>query len=211
MSTGQTRLHSFAEQIANQVVGFGISFGVNLIILPALGMPGGAGKALLMTIVFTVLSIVRGYFLRRAFNWLHLRQGKTAKPDLLYDNLQAATCSLLQHTLERMRPLLCAAAQQVYDEWEQEDGVDVELGTGGICDKISEAMSDVLAGAGFDTQEGGQEGDDHSYVIAGKYGFEFMVDIPSHIYEIGGGYKWTKLPDVQFKPHHIFMSRLDTD
>lgn len=57
------------ETLINVAIGFVISFGANLIILPMFGhgSPGFLNN-LGMTAVFTVLSIVRGYVLRRWFN-----------------------------------------------------------------------------------------------------------------------------------------------
>ena len=57
-------------------------------------------------------------------------------------------------TLDDVRPLvpqLIAAAQQEYDVWDQsgEDG-DPELGFGGICQNIAEAMSGILSEHGID-------------------------------------------------------------
>lgn len=70
----QTRWQSFTEQLANQVVSFGIAWCINIFLLPALGMPGGAGKAFGVTLLFVAISTVRGYCLRRVFNRLHHRK-----------------------------------------------------------------------------------------------------------------------------------------
>lgn len=65
----QSRMGSITETLINVAIGFVISFGANLIILPMFGhgSPGFLNN-LRMTAVFTVLSIVRGYVIRRWFN-----------------------------------------------------------------------------------------------------------------------------------------------
>lgn len=198
------------EQIINQVCGFGFAWGINIFLLPALGMPGGASKAFGVTFLFMSISIVRGYFVRRLFNWWHVR-----KPVASLEHAGGITETanrVVLGVLDELRPELCAAAQGVYDDWQQDqDGMDEEYGTGGICDRISEAMSDVLVGAGFDVDEGGQQGDDHAYLIASACGFDFIVDIPPRVYERGGGYVWTKRPGVVFAPNDVFISRNDTE
>ena len=65
----QTKLGSFVEAWANIVVGFTINFICNLIIWPLLGIHGvDARVAFLGGLIFTVISLVRSYVLRRWFN-----------------------------------------------------------------------------------------------------------------------------------------------
>lgn len=66
----QTRLGSFAEAWANIGVGFGINYVANLAILPAFGYDVTAGDAFLIGVVFTAISLIRSYVLRRWFNGL---------------------------------------------------------------------------------------------------------------------------------------------
>jgi hypothetical protein len=103
-------------------------------------------------------------------------------------------------------PEIVKAAQQRYDDWRQDDsGWDEDLGTGGICDQIAEDISGILADELFDVCGGGQEGDDHSFVFAGMAGHAFSVDIPCHVYELGSGYTWRKLPGVEFADEHVVI------
>ncbi len=98
------------------------------------------------------------------------------------------------------------AAQEVYNEWSQDDeGIDEELGTGGICDAISQAISGLIAEniENVELTEGGQDGDDHAYVIVYNEDEAYGVDIPPSLYETGGGYSWTKVLDVTFTPQNI--------
>jgi len=108
--------------------------------------------------------------------------------------------------LECHREPLTAAAQAVYDAWEQNhEGTDPELGTGGICDRITEAFAQTLAQLGWETDEGGQEGDDHSFLLASKQTEKFLIDIPSHTYETGAGYSWKKKPGIRFQPEDLII------
>lgn len=72
--SGQTRLHSFIEAWANIVIGFGINFVANLIVLPAFGLPVNVGQALGIGVVFTAISLARSYVLRRCFNGITVRK-----------------------------------------------------------------------------------------------------------------------------------------
>lgn len=122
-------------------------------------------------------------------NWQSLIAGASLKQELLL-----------------LRPQMAQAAQEVYDGWEQDDqGVDEELGSGGICDAISQAIGGVIASS-IDTVEladGGQDGDDHAFIIAYNEDESYGVDIPPSTYETGGGYNWRKVEDVKFGPQDI--------
>jgi hypothetical protein len=57
------------EALANIAVGFSINFVANILILPAvLGVPVNLGELGFIGILYTVISLVRSYTLRRAFN-----------------------------------------------------------------------------------------------------------------------------------------------
>ena len=66
----QTRWGSFVEAWANILVGFSINFFANLWILPWFGFNVTPSSAFLIGIVFTVISLLRSYVLRRWFNGL---------------------------------------------------------------------------------------------------------------------------------------------
>lgn len=67
----QTKLGSFVEAWANIAVGFAINWSANMIVLPMFGFNGlTAGKAFGIGLVFTAISLVRQYILRRYFNGL---------------------------------------------------------------------------------------------------------------------------------------------
>lgn len=70
---GQKKSHSFLESIFNVIVGFGINMGANLIVLPWFGFKVSVGTAFNIGVIFTVISIVRSYVLRRIFNRVMLK------------------------------------------------------------------------------------------------------------------------------------------
>lgn len=66
----QTKFGSFVEAWANIAVGFSINFCANLVILPWFGFKVTPGSAFEIGLIFTVISLVRSYVLRRWFNGL---------------------------------------------------------------------------------------------------------------------------------------------
>jgi hypothetical protein len=67
----QTRTGSLAEAGANIAVGFGINFAANLALLPLMwDAAHPTASAFRLGLVFTVISLVRSYVLRRWFNGL---------------------------------------------------------------------------------------------------------------------------------------------
>jgi hypothetical protein len=68
----QKRRHSIWEATLNTASGMLVSFFLSLAVLPMFGFPASAGQAFGITFIFTVVSIVRSYFWRRLFNWLHV-------------------------------------------------------------------------------------------------------------------------------------------
>ena len=69
----QSRVHSLIEAWANVGVGFVLSWLTNIIVLPLWGFHVSALASLQITLVFTVVSLIRSYVLRRVFNRWHLR------------------------------------------------------------------------------------------------------------------------------------------
>jgi hypothetical protein len=64
----QSRRHSALETIASTAVGFGVSWLATIIVLPWFGFEVHVGPAFGITCIYTVLSLLRGYVLRRIFN-----------------------------------------------------------------------------------------------------------------------------------------------
>lgn len=64
----QTKLSSLIEALTNIVIGYGINYVANLLIFPLFNMHISLKDNLLMGLIFTVISVVRSYCLRRWFN-----------------------------------------------------------------------------------------------------------------------------------------------
>jgi high-affinity Fe2+/Pb2+ permease len=64
----QTKKQSFIESLTNTFVGFAISFAATFLIFPLVGIQSSGAKNFVITLFFTVVSILRGYVIRRYFN-----------------------------------------------------------------------------------------------------------------------------------------------
>lgn len=75
----QSKLGSLAESLTNIGIGITICFLSNIIVLPAFGYDVTIGDATMISIVFTVISLVRSYVIRRVYN-KYTFFGKSKKP-----------------------------------------------------------------------------------------------------------------------------------
>lgn len=67
----QSRLGSLTEAVINVVVGYGVAVLTQIIVFPWFGFHASVEANLAIGGVFTVVSLVRSYALRRLFNALH--------------------------------------------------------------------------------------------------------------------------------------------
>lgn len=74
MRIGQSRRHSALESILNILIGCGVAYGTQIIIFPIFGIHISPASHLGIVIIFTFVSFVRSYFVRRLFNKLHLME-----------------------------------------------------------------------------------------------------------------------------------------
>ena len=70
----QSRKHSAYETLVNIVVGYSINSVVTAMVFPTVAWSANLRAG----VIFTVVSIVRSYGLRRAFNAWHIRQVRAA-------------------------------------------------------------------------------------------------------------------------------------
>ena len=63
----QSRLMSLVESVANVIVGYGVAVVTQIVIFPVFGLHTTLAQNLKMGAVFTGISIVRSYGLRRLF------------------------------------------------------------------------------------------------------------------------------------------------
>ena len=75
---GQSKRHSLAEAWVNIAIGFAINYFANLLIFPFFGFHISLQANFVMGLVYTGISLLRQYFIRRYFNnlmvVLHLRR-----------------------------------------------------------------------------------------------------------------------------------------
>ena len=63
----QSRAMSLVEAVANVVVGYGVAVVTQILIFPVFGLHTTLGQNLKMGLVFTGISIIRSFALRRLF------------------------------------------------------------------------------------------------------------------------------------------------
>lgn len=66
----QSKRNSAFEAVTNVAIGYLVSVLANVLILPLFGYNVTIGDSFAIGMVFTLVSLVRSYSLRRAFNWL---------------------------------------------------------------------------------------------------------------------------------------------
>ena len=64
----QSKLGSFIEAWFNVLIGFGINFSANLVILPMFGFNITVADNFLIGVLYTFISVIRSYAIRRWFN-----------------------------------------------------------------------------------------------------------------------------------------------
>lgn len=140
----------------------------------------------------------------------HLKEQAALTLSSINAPLEPAAPALVEE-INALREQMAAAAQAEYDTWEQdEDGLDPELGSGGICDRIAEALSAVICEtvADVDPGEYGFDGDEHAALVIRRGDEQVFVDIDHRLYETGGGYSWRKLDGVVFRAQDVTVEDL---
>ena len=64
----QSKKQSFMESLTSTTIGIIIGIALNLTILPIFGYPVSLSDSLWISVIFTVISIIRSYIIRRWFN-----------------------------------------------------------------------------------------------------------------------------------------------
>jgi hypothetical protein len=74
----QSKLMSWLETCLNTGIGFAIAITAQILVFPLFGFNPPLSTNFKIALIFTVVSIVRGYVLRRAFEALHIRRPLSA-------------------------------------------------------------------------------------------------------------------------------------
>ena len=64
----QSRLMSFAEAIVNVAAGYGVAVLTQVLVFPLFGLSASLGENFGIAAVFTCISLIRSFALRRVFN-----------------------------------------------------------------------------------------------------------------------------------------------
>lgn len=73
MTTGQKRRHSFLEACIGTAIGYVIAFVLNYGVLRLWDYHPTLTDTFWITNIFTIASVLRGYYVRRLFNWMHVK------------------------------------------------------------------------------------------------------------------------------------------
>ena len=74
----QSRLMSLVESLANVLLGYSVAVITQMAVFPLFGLAVTVTENLLIGLIFTAVSIVRSYALRRGFEALRVRQSAMA-------------------------------------------------------------------------------------------------------------------------------------
>ena len=66
----QSRWMSFAEAVVNVVVGYGVAVLTQMLVFPLFGIRASVSDNLIIGVIFTMVSLVRSFTLRRVFESL---------------------------------------------------------------------------------------------------------------------------------------------
>ena len=78
----QSRFMSLVEAITNVLVGYGIAVVTQLVVFPWFGLPAHLDDALAIGGIYTVISLIRSFLLRRLFEAVRIRgTGESAAAD----------------------------------------------------------------------------------------------------------------------------------
>lgn len=72
----QSKKHSMLEAFTNVAIGYIIAILSQMLIYPYFNVHVNLQTNLLMGLCFTIVSLIRSYMLRRAFNWYHVRSAE---------------------------------------------------------------------------------------------------------------------------------------
>ena len=72
----QSRTMSLVEAMTNVVVGYGVAVLTQILVFPWFGIEVGLADNMKIGMVFVGVSLVRGYLLRRLFEWVRNRSAR---------------------------------------------------------------------------------------------------------------------------------------
>ena len=70
----QTKTMSAIETVTSTLIGYLVASLANYLVLPLWGYNVSPGESMAIGLIFTIISLIRGYFVRRLFNWIHINE-----------------------------------------------------------------------------------------------------------------------------------------
>lgn len=70
----QSRAMSLIEALVNVGVGYGVAVATQVMVFPIFGLHASLDQNLAIGLIFTAVSLVRNYLLRRTFNLFHVQR-----------------------------------------------------------------------------------------------------------------------------------------
>lgn len=67
----QSRIQSAIETVIQTAIGFVVACATQIVVFPWFGLKTTFYDDLAIAAIFTAVSLIRGYFVRRFFNWHH--------------------------------------------------------------------------------------------------------------------------------------------
>ncbi len=68
----QKKKHSFMETCLGTTIGYFVAICTQMVVFPIFNIETSHSENITIAAIFTVISLIRGYFVRRLFNWLHV-------------------------------------------------------------------------------------------------------------------------------------------
>ena len=109
----QSKKNSFIEALVNTGIGFGITLAASFIVYPLCGVIISTGKMGMVTVCFTVISIIRQYIIRRFFN-KKTEEPLSEKTVLPYKRRTGRTTRRVDKIIQK---LFIEGESVVYDHW----------------------------------------------------------------------------------------------
>lgn len=98
---------------------------------------------------------------------------------------------------------IALVAQEIYDKWDENED---EYAGGGICHLIADEIVHYLEDHQIEATPFSCSVGENHVMVAARFGENaYIIDIPPHIYETGGGYSWQKVPDVKITANDVTM------
>jgi hypothetical protein len=106
--TGQKKSHSFIEVCINTAIGYFVALLTQIITFPWFDIEVTYKQQFLIGLIFTIVSIARGYFVRRLFNYLNIKNkpSKKAKEKQLHEDIESFANLYLRMKEERKKDRL---------------------------------------------------------------------------------------------------------